>query len=325
MRGCAKYSPRNVAVFASREAPDRLIRTVESILAASPEAVRVDVLINGNPRAARELGACVKNFDTFTCLRVLNVWSIPVADKAHAWNQYLYQVWPAEGGCFNVDGYVQVLPGAFSKLEADLVAAPLAFAATGVPRVGHSSALLAEQMLKQGGLHGNFFLLSESAMGSLQSQQFRLPLGLYRTDSTLGAVLAVGLNPSTEKWSLRQRVIVDPSVSWSVEERPWWQPGEVKLQFRRRLRQAQGDLENLAIRHLLRRRRLPFDQWPRTIAEVVDLWSLECPADFRQAIRWNFLVRRALEGLRQPRNWSGADAPPELVASASGSQADSSW
>jgi len=302
-------------VFASREGCDQLLLTVDAMLRAIRVPTVVDVLINGNPGLAAELASVLMSRGLTERLPVIRVWSLRLGDKANAWNHYIHHIWPGASVSFFVDGYVRVQADALKLLAEGMASDSRLLGGTGVPSMGRNAIPLREQMLKQGGIHGNLFAIKEQVVKALRLSNFKLPLGIYRTDPTLGAALAFGLDPAQHQWDLKGRILVHPGVTWKTDIRPWWRFGELKSQFKRTLRQAQGDLENRAVKeHLAHKRRAP-EMLPRTAAELVTGWITSCPGEANAVLWQKPLTRLALRKLREPRDWSAAQDLPELAFS----------
>ena len=250
-----------VAIFASRESAEVLRATVAAATVASERASVgkpgcrsvIDVLINGNPALAEAVAqhASARVLDTTTA-PLLRIWRVAVADKAHTWNQYVETIWPASRLAFFVDGYVRLWPGAIQHLGSRVDASATALGGSGVPTAGRSAAAAARAMLRDGGLQGNFFCLTRDVLVEMRRLNFRLPLGLYRGDSLIGAALAYRLNPAMNRWDLKSTVVVEPEASWDLQVPRIWRPSDWRARWRRMDRQAGGTLENLAVRdHLL--------------------------------------------------------------------------
>jgi len=305
----------SVAIIAARESAATLSRAIKAALAAchTHEAV-MDVLINGNPDLAQETAALAAQ-GTFPCGSVtLRIWSTPVGDKAHAWNQYVHDIWPGSDVAFFVDGYAEVRPDAFTLLDRGLAAAPDALGATGVPSSGRSAARHREHMLREGGFHGNMHALSGTALDTLRKKGIRLPLGLYRTDSLIGAALLYKLAPETARWDT-VRVVVAADATWDVPGLDTLTLKNIVSQIKRTLRQAQGDLENQAVREHLSVRRLPLEQLPATTHELVNRWvSGQRGQAWRMFLRNPFRLQAAYK-LRRGRDWSQVEHPPALLHS----------
>lgn len=305
-----------VAVFASRECASELLLTINAIVAASNQRTVIDIMVNGNPTLAKETARLLVDTNLSTAGLAIRVWSIALGDKAHAWNQYVHHVCPSAGLYFFVDGYVHLMRDALQLLDDGLEAHPSALGGTGVPTTGRTAAALRQQMLTEGGIHGNLFALKAPTMQVLRQKKFCLPLGIYRTDPTLGAALAFGLDPTQYEWDIKSRVFVHPQVTWTTIEKKWWRYAEIKSQFKRILRQGQGVLENKAVENFLAVQKRAPEQLPRTAAELVLGWVKQYPAEAAAAMWRAPLSRLALDKFRDKRDWSCAAEPPVLVSTA---------
>lgn len=305
--------PWSVAIFAARETPETLTSCVRAALSACVgRQACIDVLINGNPSLAEAFAGIAKDLDcSGTRLRV---WFIAAPDKAHTWNEYMYRIWDTGGMTFFIDGYAQVRPDALAAMERRLAETPGALGATGVPTCGRSATALREQMLREGGIHGNLFAISAEGMEGIRKIGFKLPLGIYRTDPLIGSVLMFRLDPANNSWDPR-RIAVTPDATWYVEgiEDITWK--NVKSQFKRILRQAQGVLENKAAREHLAIKQLPPQQLPITVAEMIGDWIKAQPAQVRSLFMKRPLCRYAARKVAEPRDWSTTTIAPRLMQS----------
>lgn len=307
--------PAALAVFSSRENIDTLCETVQAALMASAGVVdHVDVLVNGNPALAEQMAARATGMRLPEAPLRLRVWFIPMGDKSHTWNEYVERLLPPGRAGVFVDGYAAVEPQSLQRLLAGLARHPDALAATGVPTVGWGARRDARQMREHGGIHGNLYALSAAALAQLRALRFRLPLGLYRTDPTLGAALNFGLDLGPREWRPMERVHVCADVHWRMRSLRWWHPEDLKTHFRRVARQAQGDLENAAVRHRFYLRREEFGALPRTAAELVSSWAAEAPAEFNALLGRHRHAREAYERMMAPRDWSAAAKAPQKLA-----------
>lgn len=304
--------PRSIAIIASREDIATLKDCILSVFrASSGKAAVIDVLVNGNPPLVQQLARTgLECPDTCT----LRLWSIAQGDKAHAWNEYVHRIWPGHGDAFFLDGYVEVEAGAFDALQEALSASPDALGATGVPTSGRSAPQLRAVMLRDGGFHGNLNVLRAGVMQTLRDSSFRLPLGLYRTDSLTGALLMFGLDPATHQWD-KQRIAVVPGAAWKVRSLGRITFKNLVSHCKRLLRQAQGELENRAVREHLAVRRLAPSLLAPTSQALVNGWIAEQPSQARQLFRKRPLCAYAAWRLRAPRDWSAAAVPARIIAS----------
>ena len=233
----------SIAIFAARENIHTLEKTINSALDASDPLTTVDVLVNGNRELAdgivRSLKTSIKSSKTRNAN--LRVWFISLGDKAHTWNQYLQVIWPKSELAFFIDGYVRVKSDAFSLLDEALLDSPEHLAGTGTPSVGWSAKSLSNEMLKNGGIHGNLFALKNSTMETLRGLNFKLPLGLYRTDPTLGAALSFGLDPTSYSWSPKTRILVHTDATWGTDKKSPWRFSDVSSQLKANLKARAGN------------------------------------------------------------------------------------
>ena len=303
--------PQSIAIIASREDVATLTSCIRSVLTARHAgAAVIDVLVNGNEQLAQEVARL--SFDCPVNCR-LRIWSIPQGDKAHAWNEYVHRIWPERGNAVFLDGYVEVEADAFNALEDALSTSPTALAATGVPSSGRSAEWQRTRMLREGGFQGNLHVLRHGVMETIRTSHIRLPLGLYRTDSLTGALLLLGLNPAAHQWD-NQRIAVAPGATWKVRQLERLTYSGLVSQWKRTLRQAQGELENRAVReHLVVKRLAPHLLAPTT-HKLVNAWIAEQSKQARQLFRKRPLCAYAAWRLRAPRDWTAASLPPVKLA-----------
>lgn len=280
---CGHWS---IAIFSSREHADTLQETVRAAIHASVGPTVIDVLVNGNAALAERLADMMLAIHDFAQDGIkLRIWDIPVADKAYTWNLYVHELWPNADTTFFIDGYARVMPDALRRIHAALAEADAkVFLASAVPSQGRSAKRLREQIIKERGIHGNLYALPKRAIDALRACSFRLPLGIYRTDPTLGAALIFGLDPARNDWDTG-RVLVVPDASWSCASKSYFTPAAITTDLRRRVRVAQGTLENLAVREHLALERRPVDQLPESVSELVLNWLHRHPSE----ARWLFV------------------------------------
>ena len=306
----------SVAIFAARETPEELLKTIRSVTTAATEPTIVDVLVNGNTTLAPRIRKSFENalsHETEAAAGTLRIWHIKQGGKGHAWNQYIHLLWPQTEISFFVDGYVQPKPDAFVRLARHLRDTPAALACTGTPSSGRTAQRIREEMLSDGGLHGNLFALRSQTIEELRQTRFELALGLYSFDTVLGAILAYGLDPQTKQWDAKGRIIVAPDVTWTTEEKRWWRPADVKTQLKRYINIAQRVLEREATKYYLQKRKLPIGSFPKRVDDYVLTWMSECPEQARKALWRSPLSRVALRRITRPADWSMAVLAPELV------------
>lgn len=311
------YAPCwTIAIFAARETVATLTMCVQSALyACEGNTTRIDILVNGNKDLADEMAALINYKLIVSPLNSVRVWFVPFGDKAHTWNEYIYKIWEPCVFSYFIDGYTLVRSDAFTLLAEGLERHPFALGATGVPTVGRTATALRNHMLKDGGIHGNLFAIRGSAVASIRECQFRLPLGLYRTDGLIGAALMFRLDPFRNNWDTTC-VFVHNGASWDVKNPPRWTINNFIIQWKRRLRQAQGEVENRAVREHLAINRLALAMIPSTVNELVKDWvDNHRLAAMRLFLREPLALYAVLK-LRKPRDWAAAKLLPVLMETA---------
>ena len=311
MRASEAAGSARAAIFTSRESLLVLLRCVEAAAGALPERSVIDILVNGNVGLAN---TAAEHFQRAAGGSVdVRVWSIRLGDKANAWNWYVHELWAPADWTYFIDGYVRVRPGALTALARAATEQPRAMAATGVPTSGPSAKGSREYMLVYGGIHGNLHVLPRTTVELIRARGFRLPIGIYRTDSVLGAALSFGMDPASIRWDPRGFIAVSAEATWDRDEDAWWSYGRMLGQLKRRTRQAQGDLENAAVSHVLARQRLRPEQLPATVDDLVLGWAEARPDQARRRTWTSPFGMLALRKLRTGRDWSGAQIHPQLL------------
>jgi len=295
-----------LAIFASRESVNVLSQTLQAARQAAPAGTQIDVLVNGNPALAQGLA------HTLSATQSLRVWSIPLADKANAWNQYIHQIWSGEEIAFFVDGYVRLNPDAVELLGNAVEANVQALGGTGVPTMGRSAKTLRENMIINTGFHGNFCCIKGDTLRQMRDQKVRLPVGLYRTDALMGAFLCYALDPRSHDWE-DFRIHVHPTASWQIDPAKWWRARDMHAYLKRYFRQMRGKLENAAFAdHLANRRCSPADL-PTTAREMVLEWVEQCQDQVALFCKGRPLVRLALHQISRRSLMAPTNTMPELI------------
>lgn len=302
-----------IAVFSSRESSTLLAQTIQALLRAAQRDSVIDIIVNGNDALAQEVSKFVGSLRANSAKYVLlRVWLVARGDKAHAWNQYLYGIWAGADLAFFVDGYARVYPQAMTRIAAAMAEDTYALAATGVPSRGRSAGRLSAQLRAERGIHGNLYALRGAVLNTLRHKGFMLPLGIYRTDPLLGAVVKFNLDPARYRWDPR-RVRVVSEASWDHTPLSVWKSADWPVQLQRVFRQGQGRLENLAVRrHLHLEGNLP-ETLPETRTELVTRWMEGHPRELWHALRRHPLAACSLFGVRRHKDWSGVGIPPQLL------------
>ena len=234
----ARSGDCGVVVFTRNE--DGLSECIESILASEGSFVsRIYIVANGSSGSFVHEARRIKG----QFGGILRVFEIPLGDKSHAWNQYVYSVNEDHAFHVFVDAYVRVKPDAIPLLVRALERNARAVAATGVPSMGRQAAALAAEMNLRGGLHGSLHVLRGSFIKRIRAAGIRLPIGLYRGDGLIGSMAMHDLEP-LEKPFDKTLIEVVGNAGWEFNPLNPFNASDIKRYWRRRIRQARGRYEN---------------------------------------------------------------------------------
>ncbi|MCW2313680.1 hypothetical protein [Rhodoferax antarcticus] len=305
-----------VVIFACRESLPQLQQTLDATLVSGASCAVIHVLVNGNPALGKALVTELDRRDItqpkLAASPAVQVWSIPMGDKANAWNQYIHRIWAGEAIAFFIDGYVRLNPDAIGLLSRAVIANTRALGGTGVPTMGRSAKALRENMIVNTGFHGNFCCIKGETIQQMRDRHIRLPVGLYRTDSLMGAILCFALDPRSHAWE-DYRIHVHPEASWQINPARWWHPKDVQAHIKRYFRQIRGKLENAAIADHLDRRLLSPAELPATARQLVLDWAKSCPADYKRLAHKHWLMMPTLESIHPAPVAPLKSSEPELV------------
>jgi len=255
-----------ISAIASRESPAVLGETLARCIKAARlqnAPVLINILVNGNP----ELFDQIVDSSSTICAHAsettdVNICHFERGDKSSTINEYIYSFYDTAHLHILIDGYVWVHPDTLSKIAQAYASDPF-LAATGVPSQGRSAKKVREQMLREGGLHGNMCILANESLKRMVSHSFKVPAFLYRSDGLLGAIINFNFSPASNAWNAKA-VRVIPELTWSIPRNPLFHPKALIAYFKRRLRQLQGDIENRAIKRLLAQQKIAIAGLPDT-------------------------------------------------------------
>ncbi len=209
----------------------------------------VTLNVNGSTDASEQIAQRTAQ----ACGMALQIYRAQAADKSNILNQFIYmQREPARMYAF-VDGYVRISPGALHDLDAGLAAHPYAMAATGVCINGRSMAAATSATLNQGGrLHGQLHALRPDFLDRMVEQGIRLPVGLYCGDGLIGSMAMHNLDALGEAWDTK-RIVGVAGATYEIAALSMFKRRDLERQFRRKLRQMLGRLQNAAIKEVIYR------------------------------------------------------------------------
>ena len=179
------------------------------------------------------------------------IYGIAYGDKSNAINHSFYALRQNAQLHVFVDAYAIIAPESLTGFAAVLSGHKDAVAATGVAGNGRTMQAATEETLRDGGrLHGQLHAFRPAFLDRLTSAGLRLPIGLYRGDGLLGSMACHDLDALHTPWD-GHRIKGTMEAVYEIPRLSPWRPGDVARQFRRKVRQMRGRLENAAIRSII--------------------------------------------------------------------------
>lgn len=294
----------NVAVYCLNE-DKRLRSCLESVLTAlDGRSALVTVILNGSRDGSAEIA---KSFATAG--HPVQLFRITAGDKANAINQFNYHLRSPARIYGGVDGYAHVAPASFRAMEERLAVDPNAVAATGVCMNGRTMRLATEATLTVGGqLHGQLHSLRRDFIDRMVAGGIKLPVGTYWGDGLLGSMAAHNLDALGKPWDNR-RIAGVAAATYEIPPLSVFKFRDLKQQFRRKVRQQRGRIQNAAIKEIIYR--VGYGGLPDDADVMVsDYLAAHGPP----AVAWpdRLFQRLALQDTRRPPN--PADFIPHAVA-----------
>ncbi len=120
--------------------------------------------------------------------------SIPLADKANAWNYYVHKLAPDAALHFFIDGDVIVEPNALSAIATTMDMNSEIIAVGGVPVVGRDQLDIIERMISLGRVSGGLYALRDSFLRLLHQNDVKIPIGFIGEDFLVSALVKDMMN-----------------------------------------------------------------------------------------------------------------------------------
>lgn len=296
----------NVAVFSHNEAA-RIGLCIASIAQAiGNRRALVTVVLNGTTDDSAAIAWQAARAHALP----IEIYNIPLADKANAIDQFFYKLRVPARMYFCVDGYVKIGPRSFEAMAAGLADRPAAVAATGIAINGRTMPISREEILELGGkLQGQLHALRPEFLDRMVAQGISLPIGLYRGDGLLGSMASHDLDAIGTQWD-PSRVVGVAEATFEIPTLSPFVPRDLRRQFRRKIRQMRGHLENAAIKTVIYQR--GFAALPAYADEMIATY-LDQHGVLPTTLPDRFFMRLALRQHRAARRAAAADLAPQRV------------
>ncbi len=280
----------DVAVFAANEA-----KTIKSCVMAIDQACRgyasrISVILNGTTDNSRSVLEAIHTHNA--CLQV---YSIGIADKSNAINDFIYYLRDREASAhFFIDGYVTINSNALRSLADALAADPHAYIASGFPLSGRNAKAIANEIRSgRRGVRGNLFAMRPAFADRIVAAQLRLPIYLYRGDGLLGAMAKHDLDPFINRPWDETRVIEAVDATYTFRPLSPFRWRDVQRQYRRVVRQVYGRIENEAIKEIIYQK--GYAALPVNISEATVEWLRRNRPPIPRSLAERFVTRQALK------------------------------
>lgn len=250
----------SVCVFAHNESR-RIVRSLDSVCGTLPGAeLVVHVVANGcSDNTAQVVSDYAKSHPE------VQLHDVAFGDKANAWNVYIHQYCSDADVHVFLDGDCYAAPGALVQLIGALQANPHANGAAALPITGRACAETRRVMQKGRDLAGNLYALSSAFVNKLRQSSIAIPTGLIGEDTLVGAFAKFDLESRYGDWQ-DERVIAVPEAGFGFDSFQWYDLGDLKTYWRRRIRYSLRRLQFIVLRDdfLVK----GFAAMPKAIAEI---------------------------------------------------------
>lgn len=258
-----------------------------------PIEASVDIFVNGSTDATEAIAVAAAPRFRYPA----RVHRIAFADKSNAINQFLHRIAGEADTYLFVDGYAEITPGSLAALGRCLSADGRATAATALPSIGRSAALLRQQMIERHDLHGTLFALKGDLVERIRQQGYSLPVGLYRGDGLLGSMIRHDLDPLRNEWD-PARIAVCAEASWRVRAPSPLRLSDYRRHFNRLVQQARGRIESAAIKDIVYEK--GYSGLPRYADDMLCAWLERHPSGHSKLDIFHALAVHRLTSPRRP-------------------------
>ena len=176
----------------------------------------------------------------------LHLVSLPIADKASAWNYYIYNVANNAAVHFFVDGDITIEKNALSSIINTINRNPSVNIVGGVPIVGRDKDGWIQRMKVYGRVSGGLYALQNDFIEKIRHHHVKLPIG-FVGDDFLVSSLAKNMLDFRGFNSASPRLIIDSSAGFSFQQISYMRMSDYYLYLRRLIRYKIRDYQLLML------------------------------------------------------------------------------
>jgi hypothetical protein len=134
---------------------------------------------------------------------------VPNADKAAAWNDYVFARAGEASAHIFLDGDAAPTPGAFRALAEALAAAPDAYGAAALSSSGRSRRAWARQTIIGHGLNRQLYAVSNAFIADARAAQARMPFGLVGVDGLVAYLMHTDFGAAPEACAPHRLIVAE--------------------------------------------------------------------------------------------------------------------
>ena len=257
----------SICIFAYNEE-----KLLPSSVAAIPAAVghddyRIHIVENGSKdetaRIARMLSAADDK---------ITVHELSIADKANAWNEYVFRIAPQAQFHIFLDGDIKPSVGSINALCNALAENNTAYGAAAMPVAGRSQRKWATQLLTNHYISGNLYAISSAGIERFRETQTYLPFGAKGEDGLVSYIFLTDFQGGEDDTHLHRIVpVADATFEFDSLSLNF---DDLSLYHRRLKRYSERHVQKQILYGILKKHGL--SAMPKSTS---DIFSLEALAD----------------------------------------------
>jgi hypothetical protein len=174
------------------------------------------------------------------------VFTIPYGCKSNAINRFIYDLRPNAEYYLFLDGAAFIEPNVPKLFQEAFERDVNLNAVSGLPLNGRTANVMRAQAEVGPRLFGQMFALTAPFLKRLTDLGRRLPIDLYRGDGLLTGYICYETDGISHEIPILERLATVKGAGWKIDPLSLFSLNDVRLFFRRRIRQSRGKLENLA-------------------------------------------------------------------------------
>ncbi|MBT8471024.1 MAG: glycosyltransferase family 2 protein, partial [Marinicaulis sp.] len=211
----------SICIFAHNE--ERLLANCfnAAVNAAHGLDHEIHILENGSTDGTANVADTLASANPYT-----TVHHISMADKAGAWNDYVFRLAPTADTHVFCDGDIMASEGSIAALHGALQKNRTAYGAAALPASGRSQREWAKLLLTKNYLSGNLYALSNRALETFRDKEIYFPVGAKGEDGLISYILLTDFAGGTNDIHRENIVVVDDATfefeSLALNARDLW-------------------------------------------------------------------------------------------------------